>query len=414
MLSWKLLIRVFIFLLLNLSFIFSQTWYTQTSGVTSQLQSVYFANSNTGWVGTVDGDVLKTTNSGTNWLSYSTGQTVGINSLYFISATAGFACCDLGYILVTSNGGLNWSTQVSSTSSSLLKIRFINSSTGWAAGDFRTIVRTTNSGTNWITQLTGSNAHYSIFPVTATVVLACGYDGVINKSTTGGLTWFSANSNVAYVLNDIYFPSLTTGIAVGYGTPIPTILRSTNAGDNWSIVSTASGSGLNAIHFPTASSGWACGYGATVMFTSNSGANWVYQDAGVPGMILKDIFFVNSTTGWSVGTLGTIIKTTTGGITAVQQTGTEVPENYSLSQNYPNPFNPSTNIKFAIRGNTVAQTFLSVYDILGNEVAVLINQNLQPGEYEAEWNASAFPSGVYYYKLQAWEYSETKKMILLK
>lgn len=91
-----------------------------------------------------------------------------------------------------------------------------------------------------------------------------------------------------------------------------------------------------------------------------------------------------------------------------------VSERFSLSQNYPNPFNPVTKIKFAINGNPAAQTILSVYDILGREVSVLVNKQLPPGTYEADWNASAYPSGVYYYRLESGSYADTRKMVLIK
>jgi len=93
----------------------------------------------------------------------------------------------------------------------------------------------------------------------------------------------------------------------------------------------------------------------------------------------------------------------------------ELPQNFSLSQNYPNPFNPETKIKFDIpQGSSVAQTFLAVYDILGKQVAILVNQNLQPGAYEVNWNAADFPSGVYFYTLKTGDYIQTRKMVLIK
>lgn len=98
----------------------------------------------------------------------------------------------------------------------------------------------------------------------------------------------------------------------------------------------------------------------------------------------------------------------------VNQISTEIPENFSLSQNYPNPFNPVTKIKFAISGSSVAQTFLSVYDILGREITVLVNQKLQPGSFEVDFDGSNLPSGVYYYKLESGTFIETKKMVLIK
>ncbi len=103
-----------------------------------------------------------------------------------------------------------------------------------------------------------------------------------------------------------------------------------------------------------------------------------------------------------------------GAIIGIQPISTEIPDKFTLSQNYPNPFNPTTKIRFDISGSSVAQTFLSVYDQLGREVAVLVNQELRPGSYEVDWNASNFPSGVYFYKLSAGNFTETKKMVLIK
>ena len=95
----------------------------------------------------------------------------------------------------------------------------------------------------------------------------------------------------------------------------------------------------------------------------------------------------------------------------------EVPNKFSLFQNYPNPFNPVTKIKFSLP--TVGQRHafdvrLIVYDILGREVAVLVNEQLSPGTYEVSFDGSNLPSGVYFYKLITEGFSETKKMVLLK
>jgi hypothetical protein len=93
------------------------------------------------------------------------------------------------------------------------------------------------------------------------------------------------------------------------------------------------------------------------------------------------------------------------------------PDAFKLFQNYPNPFNPATKIKFSIppsRGARGVTTRLIIYDVLGREIAVLVNANLIPGTYEAEFDGSNYPSGVYFYRLSASEYSESKKMILLK
>ena len=89
-----------------------------------------------------------------------------------------------------------------------------------------------------------------------------------------------------------------------------------------------------------------------------------------------------------------------------------IPDKFTLSQNYPNPFNPSTTIRFQIPNSSFVN--LKVYDILGNEVATLVNEEKSSGSYEANWNASNLSSGVYFCKLQAGSFVETRKMILLK
>jgi hypothetical protein len=89
-----------------------------------------------------------------------------------------------------------------------------------------------------------------------------------------------------------------------------------------------------------------------------------------------------------------------------------IADKFSLSQNYPNPFNPITKIKFSIPN--AQYTRLLIFDALGREVASLVNSYLPGGSYEVEWEASAYPSGVYFYELISGEYKETKQTILIK
>ncbi len=92
------------------------------------------------------------------------------------------------------------------------------------------------------------------------------------------------------------------------------------------------------------------------------------------------------------------------------------PKEFKLEQNYPNPFNPTTKIRYQIPdvGTGLAQSVLKVYDILGNEVATLVNEQKEPGYYEVEFNASQFASGVYIYRLQSGNFISTKKMMVIK
>jgi hypothetical protein len=91
---------------------------------------------------------------------------------------------------------------------------------------------------------------------------------------------------------------------------------------------------------------------------------------------------------------------------------TSVPKSYMLGQNYPNPFNPATNIKFSIHKTGFVS--LSVYNILGQEIAVLVNEELKQGEYKFVFDALNLPSGIYFYTLKTGSFAETKKMVLIK
>jgi hypothetical protein len=99
-------------------------------------------------------------------------------------------------------------------------------------------------------------------------------------------------------------------------------------------------------------------------------------------------------------------------IVGISELPNEIPYVFSLSQNYPNPFNPSTNIQFQVA--KLGDVKLVVSDALGKEVATLINEQLKPGTYEIKWDGTNYPSGVYFYKLITADYSETKKMALIK
>jgi hypothetical protein len=100
------------------------------------------------------------------------------------------------------------------------------------------------------------------------------------------------------------------------------------------------------------------------------------------------------------------------GLTTDVSEGTTIANAYKLSQNYPNPFNPVTLIDYTVAQSGHAS--IRVYDMLGKEVALLLDENVQPGTYQASFDGSKLPSGVYMYQLRAGSYSASKKMVLLK
>ena len=99
-------------------------------------------------------------------------------------------------------------------------------------------------------------------------------------------------------------------------------------------------------------------------------------------------------------------------ITGVEEIKNNMPTSYSLSQNYPNPFNPSTTINFSVPKSSIVT--IKIYDILGSEVKTLVSEEKAAGNYNVQFDDSGLPSGVYFYRMQAGSFAETKKLILMK
>ena len=163
-----------------------------------------------------------------------------------------------------------------------------------------------------------------------------------------------------------------------------------------------------------------------IYMSTNGGTDWELQFSN-DEFRLYSLFFVDNQIGWTVGSSGAILKTNTGGISFIDDKNYKVPNEYILNQNFPNPFNPSTKIKYSV--TKLSNVTIKVYDVLGNEIETLVNEEKQTGVYELTWYAESLPSGVYFYQLKAvptgrqagdlstgsgQSFVETKKMILLR
>jgi hypothetical protein len=98
--------------------------------------------------------------------------------------------------------------------------------------------------------------------------------------------------------------------------------------------------------------------------------------------------------------------------TAVHNEASHISSSFTLEQNYPNPFNPSTSISFDLPSKSFVS--LKVFDLIGKEVATIVSEEMPAGSYTKQWNAANMPSGVYFYRLQAGTFIETKKLVLLR
>ena len=98
--------------------------------------------------------------------------------------------------------------------------------------------------------------------------------------------------------------------------------------------------------------------------------------------------------------------------TGIEKISSIIPAEFRLHNNYPNPFNPETNIKFEIPGSSLV--IITIYDLLGNKIITLLNQHLSAGEYKVNWIAANLASGIYFYRMETKDFSDTKRMVLLK
>ncbi len=153
--------------------------------------------------------------------------------------------------------------------------------------------------------------------------------------------------------------------------------------------------------------------GNAVYVSSDNGNTWVSESSG----LIQNTYITNLAFDKNEFLYGTtyyygIFKSVRSTLTSVSSTFSDVDLNYRLEQNYPNPFNPKTIINYEL-GITNFVT-LKIYDVLGNEVATLINEKQNSGSYSVNFDGANLPSGIYFYKLDAGNFSEVKKMTLLK
>ncbi len=415
-------------IILHFTFIIANAqWVQQNSGTSTDFHSVKFINKYTGWVcGT--GTILKTTNGGINWLAQNhpaTGKT--LTSLSIVDSLNLYCVGYFETILKTTNGGINWiaiRNGPGGTGSSYESCFFINKNTGWITGSGSYIWKTTNGGDSliYIDLLWGYL--YDIYFKDSLLGLICGDAGALLRTTNGGINWYVPNIQLHFqghtfdklsILNNQY------GWIVGE--QVYPVYRTTDFGENWDSIGRVAGAfDLYCVRFSSINTGW-CGGGGVYygrMFkTTNSGYTWQQYNNTI-NCYFSDYWFYNDSIGWAVGSNGVILKTTNGGFSYINEISSEVPYYFKLEQNYPNPFNNITKIRFNIsklkeKNFIIKNVNIKVFNILGQEIATLIDEVLSPGIYEVYFDGSNLSSGVYYYNLYVNEkIYDSKKLVLLK
>jgi hypothetical protein len=207
-----------------------------------------------------------------------------------------------------------------------------------------------------------------------------------------------------------------TGIVLAGGTR--GIYRSTNRGVTWQQSNSGFVDTLVYALAKNRDNHIFAGTRSGVYRTTNSGLNWVAVGTGLQGLSIRGLFVDTQGFGFAA-TWGGGVYRTLGTTVSAENTSTLVPNTVVLNQNYPNPFNPTTTISFSIPASPAGgphSSFvtLKVYDVLGREVATLVNEEMKPGRYERKFDGSGLASGVYLCRLQAVDFTQTKKLLLTK
>jgi photosystem II stability/assembly factor-like uncharacterized protein len=404
-------------------------WTNVKQGFTNDFSGMQFLNSATGFVSGSGGSVMKTTNGGRNWQSLNTGLNTKYFGVKFIDEYIGFVVGEGGIILRTTNGGINWTQKNSSSSYWLIDLDFYNNSTiGYAVGAYEKILKTTNGGLNWVKVYDSTSQNRQNFRVKCVSPTTAYVAGAkILKTTNSGTNWFTVSpySPDQNEYCDLSFLNENTGFVMKFNVTAKnsTILRTENGGANWDVQYfdvPDLNTGLFTVSMLDVNTGYIAGDRGFIFKTTNGGVNWNLEYKcrepnyfNNPYINLNRIIVADTNNIYVVGNNGIIMKKSpTDPVGITNHNITEIPKVFYLYQNYPNPFNPTTNIRYQIANNSFV--ILKVYDILGKEIATLVNEKLKPGIYEIPFSNNQLPSGIYFYKLTAGNYSETKRMLMIK
>jgi len=338
------------------------------------------------------GGIYRSSNNGINWTKI-TPDTIGVIMDIGLKDSMIFAASQFGLYLST-NDGISWSNILNHN---CLTIEFSNSNI-FVGVKYGGICSSSNNGLNW-TNIINLNATYVNDLLIQGSIYIAGTDEGIYRSSNSGVNWIKTSNQ--WIEKITYSGSELFAGGLGF-------FKSTDNGLNWMP------SGLNNIIIYGLYNFSGTLFAAThegFYISKNSGNTWIAKNEGITGDSNFYSVYANSNFVFA-GQYLHLFRRELNEIIYIKNISTEIPSAFSLEQNYPNPFNAMTNVKFKMlnAGNAV----IKVFDITGKEVATLVNEYLKPGTYEITFDASMLTGGIYFYRLQTENYTETKKLILLK
>ena len=367
--------------------------------------------------------VYLSTDKGTTWTAVDYGLPTSPNiyalavSPNGIEGTNLFAGTFGNGVYLSTNNGTNWTAVDSGMPPNSTVNALLVSGKNLFAGTGGGVWLSTNNGTSWSAAYSGMTQ----LPVTCFVVSPNGISGTnlfagtngegVFLSQNDGTSWSAVNSGLPHF--PYVYSLAVSGTNLFTGTYSRGMYLSTNDGTSWTAIDSEL-TNLNVLALAVSGTNLFVGtFGGGVFLSTNNGTSWSAVDSGLTEHYIYS--FAVTGTNLFAGTdhLGGVwIRALSEMITDVNQTESNLSTNFRLQQNYPNPFNPTTTLNYSVPKTGLVT--LKVCDILGREVAALVNEQKTSGKYEVQFNASNLTSGVYFYRLQAGIFVDTKKMILLK
>jgi photosystem II stability/assembly factor-like uncharacterized protein/spore coat protein CotH len=390
---------------------YTQKWYKQPNNLWHKLYDVKFTDYQNGYATGDHGIFIRTTNSGVSW----TENQIGLNLPFykFANPTSGtfHAVSEHGAIYSSSDNGDTWIKQSISAKQNIHSITMNTQQNGWVVGDKGLVASTSDSAKTWNAQYVDTTKNF--FDVAMFIdgkAVVVGTDGSVYFSTDNVNVWELRNQNLTTDLHAVKILGDAQIFVVGDS---GTVVTSANRGASWTNISVPTTSKLYNLSIINVNSFYVVGEGGKIYYTNNSGLNW-YSQYSADSHDLYAVSFVDSAYGIAVGNDGTVLKTTepgtlNGGTPPIAQ----IPDNFRLYQNYPNPFNPKTTIEYDLP--IQAWVTIKVYNVLGQEVATLVDEIKSADKHSVEFYAVKYASGVYFYRIQVGKnFADTKKLLLLK